>query len=58
MSIEERKEQRRLANRGIATRNRDAREVYKRTGDHKAAIRAYCAGNKWLSENAKASGNW
>ena len=24
----------------------------------RAGIRAYCAGNKWLIENAKAVGNW
>ena len=24
----------------------------------RAGIRAYCAGNKWLTENAKAVGNW
>ena len=46
------------AGRGTAARNRDAKAVYKATGDHRAAIRAYCAGNKWLTENAKAVGNW
>lgn len=44
--------------RGIASRNRDHNEVYRQTGDRKAAIRAYCTGNKWLEENAKAVGNW
>ena len=55
---QERRELRRLANRGTATRNADYKAVYRATGDHRAAIRAYCAGNKWLEENAKAVGNW
>ena len=50
--------ERRLANRGTAQRNADYKDVYRATGDHKAAIRSYCAGNKWLTENAKAVGNW
>jgi len=58
MPKEERREQERLAKRGTATRNADYKEVYRRTGDHRAAVRAYCAGNKWLEENAKAVGNW
>jgi hypothetical protein len=45
-------------NRGETGRMHDHNEVYRRTGDRKAAIRAYCAGNKWLEENAKAVGNW
>lgn len=56
--IEERKEQQRLENRGTAARNADYKRVYRQTGDHRAAVRAYCAGNKWLTENAKAVGNW
>jgi len=55
---EQRKLERNLADRGLAARTRDCREVYAATGDHRAAIRAYCAGNKWLEENAKAVGNW
>ena len=58
MTKEERKEQDRLARRGIAQRLSDSKEVYARTKDHRAATRAYCAGNKWLTENAKAVGNW
>ena len=58
MTKEERKEQDRLARRGIAQRLCDSKEVYARTGDRRAATRAYCAGNKWLTENAKAVGNW
>lgn len=34
------------------------KNVYLRTRDHKAAVRAYCGGNKWAQENAKATGNW
>jgi len=58
MTKEERIEQRRLERRGTATRNADAKAVYRQTGCHRQAIRAYCAGNKWLTENAKAVGNW
>jgi len=58
MTKEERKEQERLAQRGTASRTRDYKEVYRQTGNHRAAVRAYCAGNKWLEENAKAVGNW
>ena len=43
---------------GTATRNSMYREVYAATKDHHAAVRAYCAGNVWLTENAKAVGNW
>ena len=46
------------ANRGISTRVADSQEVYRRTHDHRATIREYCRGNKWLEENAKAVGNW
>ena len=55
--IERRKEERALANRGIAKRNADAREEYRRTKDPRKAILAYCRGNKWLMENARAVGN-
>jgi len=51
------REERRVANRGIAARNRDYRETLRLTGDRRAATRAYCAGNKWLMENARACGN-
>ena len=47
-----------LADRGTAQRNADAKKVYHRTKDPRAAIRIYCAGNRWLEENAKAVGNW
>jgi len=53
----ERQEQKRLADRGLATRMEDARIAH-RLGGPRAGIRAYCAGNKWLEENAKAVGNW
>lgn len=42
---------------GTAARDKAYKEVYKRTRDHRAAVRAYCAGNKWATENAKAVGN-
>lgn len=46
----------RLERRGTATRLRDARRAHRLGGPH-AAIRAYCAGNVWLTENAKSVGN-
>jgi len=45
-----------LARRGTATRLKDARRAH-RFGGPRAGIRAYCAGNKWLIENAKSVGN-
>jgi hypothetical protein len=45
-------------NRGEAQRVKDYKEVYKTTCSHRMATRAYCAGNKWATENAKAVGNW
>ena len=44
-------------NRGEAKRIEDYKRVYSQTGDHRAAIRVYVAGNKWATENAKAVGN-
>jgi hypothetical protein len=55
---EEIRREKRAARRGEASRLRDYRAVYRATRDHRAAIRAYCSGNKWLTENAKAVGNW
>lgn len=43
---------------GIAARVHRARRVHRLTRDPRAGIRAYCAGNIWLTENAKAVGNW
>ncbi len=51
-------EARRLENRGIAQRVADSKAVYAATRDPRASIRAYCAGNVWATENAKAVGNW
>jgi len=45
-----------LANRGTATRNRDAKIAHRVDGA-RAGIRAYCAGNKHAEENARAVGN-
>lgn len=44
--------------RGLAQRSADSKEVFRTTKDPRAAIRAYCRGNRWLEENAKAVGNW
>ena len=46
------------SDRDLSQRLSDYKKTYKKTGDHKAAIRSYCPGNKWLTENAKAVGNW
>ena len=43
---------------GLAERTKTYKEVYRSTRDHRAATRAYCAGNQWLTENAKGVGNW
>lgn len=43
---------------GNAARTAAYNDVYSITRDHRAAVRAYCAGNKWLTENAKDTGNW
>lgn len=43
---------------GIAARDKAAKEVYRVTRNPRAAVRRYCAGNKWATENAKAVGNW
>lgn len=53
---EERRKFEDLARRGTATRMRDARIAH-RYGGARAGIRAYVAGNKWATENAKAVGN-
>lgn len=43
---------------GLAVRTKTYKEVYAATRDRRAATRAYCSGNRWLTENAKATGNW
>ena len=53
----ERQEQERQANRGLAQRTEDARTAH-RLGGPRAGVRAYCVGNRWLEENARAVGNW
>lgn len=44
----ERQDEKEIAARGIAKRLEDYKKVYSETHDHRAAIRAYCLGNKWL----------
>lgn len=48
------------AKKTTSLKDRDAAymETYQRTKNKRAAVRAYCRGNKWLTENAKAVGNW
>lgn len=58
MSNEKKTEQKKPENRGIMERNEDYKRTLQRTRDPRAAVRAYCAGNKWATENAKAVGNW
>ena len=55
--LDARQEQRRLERRGLSARTADARRAHKQ-GGARAGIHAYCAGNKWLIENAKGAGNW
>ena len=45
------------AHRGERERVRDARRAHRRTGDPREGILAYCQGNRWLMENARAVGN-
>ena len=47
-----------LADRGLAQRDADAQAIYRATKDPRKATAAYCVGNRWLEENAKAVGNW
>ena len=49
---------RNVMDRGIAARMADHNAVRRAGGSPRAAIRAYCAGNRWLEENARAVGNW
>jgi len=41
---------------GIAARLRAAKRVH-RANNPRDGVRVYCAGNRWLEENAKAVGN-
>lgn len=43
---------------GTASRMAAHNAVRRAGGSPREAIRAYCQGNKWLTENAKAVGNW
>ena len=43
---------------GLAERTKEYKKVHKQTHNPRAAVRAYCSGNKWATENAKAVGNW
>lgn len=45
-------------NTGLAARTNSYKKTYSKTRDHRAAVRAYCHGNNWLTENAKSTGNW
>jgi hypothetical protein len=43
---------------GLAERDKRYVKVRRSGGSPRAAVRAYCAGNRWLTENAKGVGNW
>jgi hypothetical protein len=43
---------------GLATRTEWSKQVFAKTRDPRASVRAYCQGNVWATENAKAVGNW
>lgn len=43
---------------GLAERDKRYVKVRKSGGSPRDAVRAYCAGNCWLTENAKGVGNW
>ena len=43
---------------GLKDRDDAYKKVYRATGNKRAATRAYCSGNKWATENARAVGNW
>ena len=43
---------------GTASRMEAHNAVRRAGGTPRQAIRAYCAGNRWATENAKAVGNW
>lgn len=43
---------------GLAERDKRYARVRAAGGSPRAAVRAYCAGNRWLTENAKGVGNW
>jgi len=42
---------------GLAARDERYVRVRKAGGSPREAVRAYCAGNRWLTENAKGVGN-
>jgi hypothetical protein len=56
--MKDNKKEKRPEDRGLAERTQDYKRVYSQTRDHRAAVRTYCAGNVWLTENAKGVGNW
>lgn len=43
---------------GGASRMEAHNAVRRAGGTPRQAIRAYCSGNRWLEENARAVGNW
>lgn len=52
------KQVRKPNDRSLSERDRDYVITLRKTGNTRIAIRSYCAGNKWLEENAKNVGNW
>lgn len=50
--------QKRGAGDGLAARDERHTRVRASGGTPREAVRAYCAGNRWMVENAKGVGNW
>ena len=42
----------------LINRDKMYKDILKTTKNPRTATRAYCQGNKWATENAKAVGNW
>lgn len=43
---------------GLSERDEAYKAVRRSGGTPREAVRAYCRGNKWMTENAKSVGNW
>jgi hypothetical protein len=48
---------RRGSGTSLLARDQAAKAAH-RSGGPRAGVRAYCAGNRWATENAKGVGNW
>lgn len=57
-ATEQQEQDRKAADRGLAERDEAYVRVRRSGGSPRQAVRAYCAGNQWATENAKGVGNW